>query len=609
MINFIIRFSSIILLISGLIIILGCLSSFYDATAIESLAKIISSVKGHSDNYQVELWYIDKLNYILRALLFSGVLIFISGLTLGMREKFIKLIQTVFNPLTVEQLNRAILKYGSFNLALTAYALLLGIYLRIDWFLVPRSFWNDSYCLALAVMRVPWKEISGLLPFGQQAPPGFIIVSKSLGELFCYNEYALLFVPFAAGIASSILFLLISVKLLHPRVVFIATFLWALNPELIFYAGEFKQYSTDIFFSLFLLLLTLRVIESSFKSGLPVLAIAGIIAMVFSHPAIFVIAGCCSILIITIFTYHGNDQRQAAAKVAAMIFMWIATFCLIYFLHTAKSTHPSMYLYHADGFIRLDSFYNFANWISETFRNAFVFPIGLAPRWAPFLWPLGASLMIAGIVTGCKRNRAITCGGITMLFLLLLASALEKYPVRTGDSALTPRLILFTVPFFLIWISEGTYGWFSLLRLKNYSAACIGLLLSGIMFVSWATTFYIRQEVRPLINIYKKEKRTDDIIWIYPGAITAFEYNTRSSPLPYVTGLVVNGGGSVPVNSMYDSLKPLLNRTGRIWLLFSQYYEYESQKVCTFISNSGCKKVSEIQTVGAILVCYEISGK
>lgn len=605
MINFILRFYSIIFIIIGLTIIIGGICLFYDATTIKSLAIIISNVKRHSDNYQVELWYIDKLNYILRALLFSGVMIFLSGITLCMRIKLIKLIETVFNPLTLELLNRTILKYGYLNIVLTAYALLLGIYLRIDWFLVPRSFWNDSYCLALAVMRVPWKEILGLLTLGQQAPLGFIIVSKSLGELFRYNEYALLVLPFVSGIVSSILFLFISVKLLHPKVVFIATFLWALNPELIFYTGEFKQYSTDIFFSLLLLLLTMRVIKSSFKSGLPVLAITGILAMGFSHPAIFVLVGCCSIFIITVFTNHGHDQKHAATRIVAIIVLWIATFGLIYFLHIARSTPISMYTYHVDGFIPLDCSYNFVNWINETFRNAFVFPIGLAPRWAPFLWPLGASLMITGIILSCKHNRAVTCGGIAMFACLLIASALERYPVRTGDSVLTPRLILFTVPFLLIWISEGAYGCISWLKLKNHSTAFIGLLLSGIMLVSWSTTFYIRQEVKPLLESYKNAKTEKDIIWVYPGSITAFEYNTRNFPMPYRTGLILNGGGAVPDDSMFDSLNPLVKIEGRLWLLFSQCYAGEEITVSTFIKKCGGRELLMLQTPGAVLFCYD----
>ncbi len=607
--SFATRLSGRIFIILGLIVMLGCLRLFSDAGAIEHLAVFVSRLKEHTGNYQVELWYIDKLNYIVRALFFSGVLVFLSGTAFVMREKVVQLMRAALSPSILKWLNHIILKYGFWNLYLTIFAFLIGIYLRTDWFLAPRSFWNNSYCLALALMRVSWNEISGQLPLGQQAPLGFVIVSKIIGELFRYNEYALLFIPFVAGIASAILFLIISVKLLHPKVVFLATFLWALNPALIFYTGEFKQYSTDVFFTLLLFLLALRTVKNSFKSGLPAMMTTGVIALFFSHSAVFVLAGCGSTFIFTVFSLPGNIRMQTSVRLAKAAVLWIVSFWFIYFMYISKSTHNFMYTYHAGGFVSFDSIHDFMIWSSQTFKNAFIFPLGMAPRWASFLWPVGALLTVAGIVISCKRNSGITCGGITMLFFLLLASALGKYPVNTGDSVLTPRLILFAVPFFLIWISEGADSCIHGLGLKKYFAVFTGLLLSGIMFVSWATTFYIRQEVGPLVDAYRKNKGIDDIIWVYPGAITAFEYNTRLSPMPYCTGLIDNGGGTVPEDSMYDSLKPLLQRTGRIWILFSQSYENEEQKVFNFINKAGCKKVSEIQTAGAMLFCYETQNK
>ena len=86
----------------------------------------------------------------------------------------------------------------------------------------------------------------------------FLFTEKFLVDLLGKNEYALRLFPLIAGIASIFLFWKLSERVLHKAVVPIAMLFFVSSRSLLYYSCEVKPYSTDVFFTLVILLFAIN---------------------------------------------------------------------------------------------------------------------------------------------------------------------------------------------------------------------------------------------------------------------------------------------------------------------------------------------------------------
>jgi len=170
--------------------------------------------------------------------------------------------------------------------------LILGIVLRLRQYLFNRSLWLDESMLSLNIVRRSAAELLKLLDYAQTAPLGFLWLEKLAVHYFGTGELALRLVPLLCGIASVALFALLARKLLPPSAVAIAVGLFSVSEPLIYYSSEVKQYSTDVAFALILCLAAIPLFEASSRiSGVLSISAAGGIALWFSNPSVFILAG------------------------------------------------------------------------------------------------------------------------------------------------------------------------------------------------------------------------------------------------------------------------------------------------------------------------------
>lgn len=113
---------------------------------------------------------------------------------------------------------------------------LLGIVLRIAYFLKPRSFWGDEW-FTISLSQKPWKEL--LISSLNDVHPPFQFI------LYHFGGYRLL--PFIAGILSLYFFSKLSKDGL-------ATLLFAISPYFIHLSGETRGYGFLCLFSILALL-------------------------------------------------------------------------------------------------------------------------------------------------------------------------------------------------------------------------------------------------------------------------------------------------------------------------------------------------------------------
>ena len=157
--------------------------------------------------------------------------------------------------------------------------IIIGITIRTDVWLNEPSFFGDETTLLSNIINRNFIGIFSALDSAQSCPTFFLLVNKIIYSFFGLNETALRFFSYLCGIFSLCIIpffkdLLFKNKSLNLLLIVMLT----LNGELLYYSQEFKQYSSDVFFTLLILLLFFKTKDKviNLKSALIVGTIFGI---------------------------------------------------------------------------------------------------------------------------------------------------------------------------------------------------------------------------------------------------------------------------------------------------------------------------------------------
>jgi uncharacterized membrane protein len=195
--------------------------------------------------------------------------------------------------------------------------ILIGVALRLAQYMANRSLWLDESCLALKILHRSLGQLLEPLDYGQAAtlavlmvekqtaPLAFLIVEKLVTQILGSSEYALRFFPLVCGIVSLFLFYNVTKRLLSPRGISLALALFAVSWPLIYYSSELKQYSSDVIVAISLYSVALYALQQN-RLGVSTFVLfstASSIAIWFSHPAFFVLAGIAVGLILHRITH------------------------------------------------------------------------------------------------------------------------------------------------------------------------------------------------------------------------------------------------------------------------------------------------------------------
>ena len=335
--------------------------------------------------------------------------------------------------------------WGIWELLFTA-ALFMGVFLQIDSY-VRREFWNDTMALAVYLKYNSWCDlfIPGTVnPYCQAAPPGFILLSKAAGSCFGYSRWVLNLVPLLFGLGAIGAFLWVIRKHLPLPGRVAALWLFVLTPGLWFYAGEFKQYTADIFFTVTVLGAALEFAADPEKRCGKLL-IAGSVGIFFSHAMFFVLPAVGAAL-------WADSGFSFDKRLWQLLLIW-AVEVILWAAYARMMMPEAMYVHehHTAGFAPVpDSFENL-KWYFNTLRNLFAAPWNMVWKVETLvIFPLIG--MVCGISQAQGRKRVLPIAGGIVLLMLLICSVLHLYPLASGFPFAKGRLILFTIPFaVLLW--------------------------------------------------------------------------------------------------------------------------------------------------------------
>ena len=485
------------------------------------------------------------------------------------------------------------------TLTLMIVAVALGVGLRVQAFARNPSFWIDEAMLALNVVHKPIPELLQPLDLNQGAPVGYLVASKLMMRACGDSEASFRVISLVAGLAGLLIFARFSHAALPEDAARLGTSLFALSPYLVSYSAEFKQYELDAALAVGLLHAARPVWLGTATVGRQVwLAVAGMTAVWFSHPAVFVLAGVGAA--IGVESLRGGDRRVILSRVAIGA-AWAASFAACWLGFTRKlGMNPYLLDYWAGQFAPLPPTRpgDFA-WIAHHCLELFDKPGGFAS--SDFgAGGLAALCWCLGVVALRKEERPLLIALTLPLVLVFFASGLKKYPFAG-------RLMLFAVPMLLVLVSRGAAVLVERVRgLSPWLAPLVVglLLLPGVAECWWHVKEPLHaEEAREVVRQLEAVHQPGEAVYVYYGAVPAFAYYAWPGPIPREDVTLGGENRNGDARRFYDELRPLLAEP-RVWVVLAHRQKSEEAAIRAYLDASGrCTEVA--RRTAAVLLRYE----
>jgi uncharacterized membrane protein len=515
------------------------------------------------------------------------------------------------------------------------FIIAFGFILRLDQYLFNRSFWLDE---AFFVSNVIDRSFLGLfeapLEYSSHIiPPGVLVMAKLSITLFGDSDLVFRLFPFICGTVSLVLFYYLAKAYISEAAVPIALFFFAISEALIFYSSEFKQYSSDVMIviALFLLAHYIRTHTLNFERML-LLAIAGMVAIWFSHVSVFILA---TIGLYIALPYLLNKQWKSLIDLIAIYWLWVFNFVLIFFLIIQVDTPTNQWMHHfwilEKAFMPFPFSMEAIHWLHHNFFSILEDPGGFKN-----IKLAGFVVVVGGIVLLAEKKGILFL--LTLPVLLALSiSFFEQY-------AFSGRLLLFLMPALYLLLAEGIVRLqlkISSPRASLYTLASTAILVGLLAFYPTTQAVWhfwnprVVEEIKPVLEHIQNHRQSQDRVYIYYWTEPAFRYYAKDygfefndchiiTPIPHNTYLkeveyarIKRSLAPVPVaetqcilgiseifpQSQLDLEK--LQGQGRVWFVFSHIGETDRTLFINYLNTIGQQVEKNIQP-GASVYLYQL---
>jgi hypothetical protein len=332
--------------------------------------------------------------------------------------------------------------------ALTRTFLVLGLVLRIAEYLLNRGVWLDESYLIDGIAGWPILDLHPL-PHGQLAPPGFLVVQRTIDHLIGHSLPAMRLFPMLCGLASVVWLARLAPRVVSATAVPIALALFALSSDHLYYSCEVKQYSCDMALGLACLLLpSWLASEWATAARFVGAAVFGVVATWLSNPSVFFLATAGSYLFVEALA---RRDWARAVVVALMGVVWVLSFTASFFVSQAIIRPDTiLWKWWAFSFLPLPprSVTDLTR-LGRHILNMFINPVALETPLGPMATSgLGLMLAVVGGWAIGRRNLGSLYLLLAPLLAAMAAAGAGKYPFHG-------RVIVFLVPVVLLLVAEG----------------------------------------------------------------------------------------------------------------------------------------------------------
>jgi hypothetical protein len=449
---------------------------------------------------------------------------------------------------------------------IAALLVLAGLVLRLRQYRSGRSLWLDEAMLALNIVGRDFAGLLKPLDYDQGAPLGFLVLEKLTITLLRNGELTLRLPSVIAGCLALVFFYLLLRRFLSPAGLLPALALFAFSERLIYYTSELKQYIFDVFVVQALLMVFLYFSPKQEQHAPPgrawiPLLLAGIVAVWFSHPSAFLLAGIGLTLL-----WQNRRNRRKLMQVGLVVLGWLFSFSGVYLASlNALAANDFLMAYWQDYFMPMPPWGN-PGWLAGTFAATLDYFVPELPPW------LALGLLLGGLFALWRFHPSLALVFSLAILAAFGASALGQYP-------LGGRMLLFFAPISIGLIGAAFEGLFRALGRLRWGA---GLAVCVLMFAllaepavsGWQNFIQPRMQenMHPALRVLRTKHQIQDVIYIYPWAEPAFRYY---APFYGFSENQFTSGQADPPQALADTLADVDGLRGqpRVWVLFSHVLE------------------------------------
>jgi uncharacterized membrane protein len=435
-------------------------------------------------------------------------------------------------------------------LVLTAIA--AGAGLRFVGYFAHRSFWFDEAALAVNIIERPLAGLFRPLEFHQGSPVGFLVAEKIVVSVLGPGEFALRLLPLACGLLTILVAVHVARLYVSPCAVPLAIALVALNPALIYYSSEAKQYSCDALVTLLLLWTFVGLLQSDLRgSNMIAFALIGSVAVWFSHPSVFLLASAAIVLL-----FSARSDKARIVRLALILAVWAASFAVLYFvsLRHLAGDRALLDFWHQYFPPRPIARFHTLSWLFDVFLTSFRDPAGLA------IIP-GAGFFLLGCAALFRRNQVLAWILFLPFVAVFVAAIAQRYPLGS-------RLLLFAIPIILLVVAEGVAATSAKMphpKLVLLAASCL-VLFQPVLYSVRDIRRNHGDDIRPVIDYVQARALPSDRWYVYFQAQPQMRYYSD------IRGLRVNWtlGSDCGIDSRcYARDIDALEGASRTWIILS----------------------------------------
>ena len=500
------------------------------------------------------------------------------------------------------------MKWGNLKVWIVVL-LFIGVLIRLQPYFYNRAIEHDEAFVSNNIIQKSFAELTGVLDYAQAAPIPFLWIEKIAINTFGANELALRLYPLLCGILSIFLFYKLANKIFEGPYLILAMGFLIFCSQHIHYVNDVKQYSSDVLVSIVILLLAINLYRKNIdKNAFMYYGVGGAICVWFSQPSIFVLAGSFIALFIH---YWRSNQQELIKKLDLAGLVWGVSFLIYYFFFLRHSVgvdqlqnfHEPFYM--PVKFWELDSLI----WYKNAFFDLLSNPVGIHFKY------LGGLVFLIGIYLNFRKFRNQPDENLNIILLLLLpvlitfaASALQKYST-------IPRLMLFTVPMLILILISGLKEIdeeLTSLSKKHYATYLAPILGGVLLLQSFLNSIHQMaapkqiEEIKAPFEFIVQNKKTDDVLYVYPFAISQFDFYKDKYDL---NGLEIVIGKSSYEN-WQDDIAMLKGK--RAWFLLSHYKRMDGQndnEIYPKFLNTVGQQLQKLEAYGSSVYLYEVDGE
>jgi len=462
-----------------------------------------------------------------------------------------------------------------------------------------RSLWHDEARNALDIVN---QSLLELIEKGTYtAPVGFLIVEKMFIQIFNNSDYIFRLFPLLCGIISLFLFYRLAKYVLKTDAALLALVLFAILNNLIYFSSEVKQFSSDVAITLLLYITSFHIESKKLDSlWIALFGIVGGIAVWFSHPTVFILAGFGFCL--SLFHLYKQDFSRVG-RLGIVYLIWMISFSAWYlFIYIERFAQKSAVIWWTSALMPFPP-NNFPDlmWFWITFLGIFKNPAGFLLTILPVL------CFITGSISMFFKNRKVLFVLIAPIFITLLASGLQVYPFPgnfllfgVDGSVHLARTTLFIVPVLLLIIAEGAkqiYRNSKLMRAIIFGLLVIQPFYTAAYHLLKPRTF---EEIKPLLIHFRNHRQPEDLLYVYWGSTAAFKYYSEQYGIKRDDAILDDGG---PYLKEFNKL----HGNKRVWILFSHIHPPYQKKMRLNSLDMLGTKIDSYKAPGAEIFLYNLT--